>query len=275
MVIVPQNDTTHKEGFSLQWIPKNGKTATPISRRIFFLDELRGFAVLCMIFYHGFFTFSTTLNWQWSSQLLSFFQPVEPLFAALFLVISGIAANLTRSNLLRGTKLAVVAACVTIVTVFVTPEQPIYFGILHLLSVAMLLTQPLKPLTDRIPIWTGIGICFCLTALTYHIWEGFLGFFSLPLIPLPEFLYQTDWLCWLGTYSDSFFSVDYFPIFPWLFVYFGGVFFGRLALRGRFPKWTYQSHVRFFSFLGRHALLLYIVHQPVFYGIAMLIRYCL
>ena len=139
----------------------------------------------------------------------------------------------------------------------------------------MLLTQPLKPLTDRIPIWTGIGICFCLTALTYHIWEGFLGFFSLPLIPLPEFLYQTDWLCWLGTYSDSFFSVDYFPIFPWLFVYFGGVFFGRLALRGRFPEWTYQSHVRFFSFLGRHALLLYIVHQPVFYGIAMLIRYCL
>lgn len=223
-----------------------------------------------MIVYHGFFTFSTMLHWEWATSLFQFFTPLEPVFAALFLVLSGIAANLTRSNLKRGLKLSVVALVVSGVTIMVTPDQPIYFGILHLLSVAMLLTQPLLPLFDRIPVWTGVAVCAVIVALTWNVWAGYLGLFTVPLVMLPRFLYQTDWLCWLGVYSGNFYSADYFPLFPWLFVYFGGVFFGRFAKKGRFPEWTYRRHVPFLAFLGRHALVLYLVHQPVFYGISLL-----
>lgn len=224
-----------------------------------------------MVFYHGFYTFSALFGLAWSTALLHFFEPAEPFFAGLFLFISGIAANLTRSNLSRGLKLAVIAAVVSAVTFVVTPTQPIYFGILHLLSVAMLLTGFLLPFLNRIPVWPGIALCAIVVALTYNIWAGYLGFFSIPLLPLPHFLYTTNWLCWLGTYSPSFVSADYFPLLPWLFVFFAGVFFGRYAKDGAFPEWTYRRHVPFFSFLGRHALIIYIAHQPFFYGIGMLI----
>ena len=54
-------------------------TKKPISsRRIHLLDEIRGFAVLCMIFYHGFHTLSLLLNWSWAQTLLEFFTPAEP-----------------------------------------------------------------------------------------------------------------------------------------------------------------------------------------------------
>lgn len=202
--------------------------------------------------------------------LYQFFKPIEPAFAALFIFISGIAANLTRSNLSRGIKLSFVAAAVTVATIIITPQQPIYFGVLHLLAVGMLLAGVLLPFFNKLPVWPSIAVCAVITALTYDIWSGYLGFFSAPLVPLPNFLYQTDWLCWLGTYSSDFFSADYFPIFPWLFVFFGGVFFGRYAKAGLFPKWTYRKHTRLFSFLGRHALIIYLAHQPLFYGIGLL-----
>lgn len=244
--------------------PSSGKP------RIHFLDEVRGFAVLCMVFYHGFFTFSTLFGFAWGATLLRFFQPAEPVFAGLFVFLSGIAANLTHSNLIRGLKLAVVALAVSAVTFLVTPNQPIYFGVLHLLSVAMILTGLILPFLNRVPIWPGIILCAAIVAFTCNIWEGYLGFFSIPLIDLPRFLYRTDWFLWMGTYSSTFFSADYFPLFPWLFVFLGGVFFGRYARDGKFPKWTYRSHVPPLSFLGRHALIIYIVHQPVFYGIGLI-----
>ncbi len=223
-----------------------------------------------MVFYHGFYTFSAFYHWEWCTALYSFFKPIEPAFAALFIFISGVAANLTRSNLSRGIKLAFVAAAVTVITIFVTPEQPIYFGVLHLLALGMILSGLLLPLLNRLPLWPSLAACGVIVMLTYGIWDGFIGFFTAPLVQMPGFLYETDWLFWLGMYSGDFFSADYFPVFPWLFVFLGGVFFGRLAKADRFPQWTYQNHVRFFSFIGRHALIIYLAHQPLFYGIGLL-----
>lgn len=239
-------------------------------RRIHLLDEIRGGAVLCMVFYHGFYTFSAFYHWDWCTMLYEFFRPIEPAFAALFIFISGIAANLTRSNLSRGIKLAVIAAAITIITLIVTPQQPIYFGVLHLLAAGMILSGLILPLLNKLPVWPSVAICAVIVMLTYDVWNGYIGFFTAPLIQLPEFLYSTDWLCWLGMYTGDFFSADYFPILPWLFVFLGGVFFGRFAKTERFPEWTYRNHVRFFSFIGRHALIIYLVHQPLFYGIGLL-----
>ena len=239
--------------------------------RIHFLDELRGFAVFCMVFYHGFYVFSELFRFEWSTSLLRFFQPLEPVYAAGFLVLSGIASNLSRSNLIRGVKLGVIAAAITVITVFVTPEQPIYFGILHLMSLAMILTGLLMNVFRKLPAWPSAAFCAAAAVFTYGVSDRFLGFFSVPLIPLPDALYQTDWLSFLGFYSSSYFSADYFPVLPWLFVFFAGVFFGRFAAEGRFPGWTYKKHVPFFAFIGRHALLIYLAHLPLFYGTGLLV----
>ena len=78
--------------------------------RIHTMDELRGLAVLCMIFYHAFYTMAFLFGIPLGRTLLYFFMPAEPYFAGLFILISGISCQLSHSNLIRGAKLLLVAA---------------------------------------------------------------------------------------------------------------------------------------------------------------------
>ena len=181
------------------------KSAPPACRRIHLMDELRGFAVVCMVFYHAFYTLSFLLGWQWCKDLLNFFLPAEPWFAGLFIFLSGIASNLSRSNLKRGLKLLAVALVVSAVTILVVPSEPIYFGILHLLSISMILVGLTKKWLDKIPVWIGLAVCAAGILFTMYLYRGFLGFGSIPLIHLPRSWYTTDWLMPLGIYSSSFF----------------------------------------------------------------------
>lgn len=248
------------------------KKATRSGRcRIYFMDEMRGFAVLCMIFYHAFFTFAYLYNQNWGKVLLNFFMPAEPIFAGLFILISGISSDLSRSNLKRGLKLLMVALAVTLVTVIVVPNEAIYFGILHFLSVCMILFGMTKLFFSKIPFWFGIVCCGLLYFLTMGISNGYIGFGHKVVLILPAKLYTVNWLAPLGIYSGSFSSADYFPLFPWMFVFLAGTFLGRFAAAGKFPKFTYRSHLPSLSFMGRHALIIYIVHQPIIYGVAWLL----
>ena len=235
--------------------------------RIWLMDEIRGFAVFCMVFYHAFYTLAFLFEVPIAMTLLRFFRPLEPFFGGAFIFISGICSQLSRSNLKRGIKLVPIAVAITLVTAWIAPDSIIIFGVIHFFAASMILFGLLKPLFDRIPtIWGLIG-CVLLYLMTMSIQKGIFAF----AVHLPASLYQTDWLCPFGIYSPTFVSADYFPLLPWLFVFLFGTFLGRFAAAGQFPKFTYQSRVPFFSWLGRHALIIYVVHQPIIYGIAELL----
>ena len=70
--------------------------------RIHFLDEARGFAVLMMIFYHAFYLLYSVFGLKAAYDLFIFFMPVEPMFAGLFMFVSGISTSLSKSNMKRG-----------------------------------------------------------------------------------------------------------------------------------------------------------------------------
>lgn len=236
--------------------------------RIHLMDEIRGFAVLCMIFYHGFYTLAYLYGIGWGLVLLRFFLPAEPFFAGAFIFISGISSNLSRSNVKRGAKLCLVALAVSGVTAIVVPDELIVFGILHFLSLCMILYGLCKPWIDRLPFsWWEIAVCVFLYLCTMDISRGVVFF----VLHLPAALYQTDFLFPLGIPGPGFRSSDYFPLLPWIFVFFAGGFFGKLAAAGRFPAFALKSRVPFLSWMGRHALILYIVHQPVIYGVTWLL----
>lgn len=109
--------------------------------------------------------------------------------------------------------------------------------------------------------------------LTVNIQFGFLGPGGPLAVRLPNALYATNWLAPLGFHNDTFESADYFPMLPWVFVYTAGIFIGKLAKAGKFPACLYKSRVPFFSWMGRYALILYLVHQPIIYGICLLIQH--
>ena len=116
-----------------------------------------------------------------------------------------------------------------------------------------------------------MALCAVLAAVLWNVPQGFVQIPFLLCAELPRAWY-TLWLAPLGLPGQGFSSADYFPLIPWCFVFAAGTVIGRLARAGRFPAWMYPSRVPFFSFLGRHALLIYVVHQPVIYGAGLLLN---
>ena len=247
-------------------------------KRIHLMDELRDFAVFCMVFYHGFYTLAFLMGRSWGEWLYRFFMPAEPWFAGLFIFIAGISSNLTHSNLVRGVKLLGVALLVTLATAIAVPDELIVFGILHFLSVCMIAFGLLQLLRRRLGrteeppfrLWPVV-VCAVLFIVTRYLASGYLQIPFVLRVFLPSGWYQA-WLAPLGLPGPGFSSADYFPLLPWCFVFAAGTVVGRLAKAGKFPAWTYPSRVPVFSFLGRHALLIYVLHQPVIYGAALLVQ---
>ena len=244
--------------------------------RYVFLDELRGFAVFCMIFYHGFFTAGYEWNLPFFQTLMKFFMPAEPFFAAFFILLSGVACQLSHSNLKRGLKLLCIALALTGITLllprFGFVECEILFGILHLLSFGMLLVALLNPLIKKCPPFIMTVLMIALFFLTFSVESGYLGigFFK---YRLPQSLYSANIGFILGFHNSSFFSADYFPLLPWIFMFLAGAFLGLYEARGKFPAFFLKRRVPFFGFLGRHALLIYILHQPAIYLVMILADY--
>ncbi len=240
--------------------------------RVFLLDELRGFLILYVIVYHFLYDLclfglvSPTFMFSTSMEHLRNF------FVGILMGISGICCHLSRSNWRRGLKTLGAALLVSAVTLLVMREQAILFGILHFFGCAMLLYAPLKRPLSRVPAWVGISLSFLLFFLTFSVKERLFGIAAFGwAVPLPSFLYQTPFLFPLGLPSSAFRSSDYCPLLPWFFLFLAGSFCGRAVKEGLFPRGFYRSHCKPLAAIGRHTLLVYLVHQPLIYGLCWLI----
>lgn len=246
--------------------------------RLNFLDEIRGLAVFCMIFYHAFYICGSFFGQGWASWLFEFLMPVQPWFAGIFIFVCGVSCSLSENNLKRGLVLLGVAAGFTIVTAAVLPSlgftgTEIYFGILHLLAVSVLVYSLIAKPADRISPFAGILVCAVLYAFTSGISEGNLGYGNLLNFTLPESLYNNDYLMPFGIYSASFYSADYFPIFPNIFIFFSGVFSGKICAERGWPEWIYPKRIPFLGTLGRRSLIVYVIHMPVIFAVAYAIDF--
>lgn len=237
--------------------------------RIALLDELRGLCVLLMVVYHGLYTLGYYLDIAACRRLFHFFTPVEPLFAGIFIFLCGLCCTLSHSNLKRGALLAVVAAGVSLVMAVGFPENPIWFGVLHLLATCILLYAATARAIARVPGSLGFLLCAVLFVLCWHVpvqWQD--GFFGLPGVwEVAVKPATTPFLYPLGLSRIPGSQGDYFPLIPWIFCFFGGSFLGRYL--PRLPHALCRPHLPPLSFLGRHALLIYVLHQPLIYGLGM------
>lgn len=242
-------------------------------KRIHFIDEVRGFAILCMVVYHTFY------------DLVEIFGVNIPLFHApiinclvvgfvfLFVFISGTASNFSKSNLIRGLKCFGLGMAMTLFTFLFMKSQLIVFGILHMLGVCMILYGLLEPILKKISPYILIFAGILLYALTFNVVNGYLGFEPFLSVKLPDSLYQVGYLFPLGFVPHNFFSADYFALFPWFFCFIAGSGFGRLVQENKVPKFFYQLHSKFLAFIGRNTIYVYILHQPIIYGVLWIIFY--
>ena len=236
-------------------------------RRIEILDELRGFAIAAMVVHHFFLDVGDILGLQWGYDVFNALCVVQPLFWAIFIIISGICTRLSRSSIKRGLIVLACGGIITLVTAVIMPKMgiegaEIYFGVLHFLGCSMIIAGLLMPLIKKIKAPVGMVICILMFLITYGINSREL-LFGLVELSVPK----TNILAPLGLFNDSFHSADYFSILPWIFIFLFGAFLGEYAKNGSFPEWCYKKRSKVFSFVGRNSLWFYVGHQAVLYAL--------
>lgn len=227
--------------------------------RLWEIDLFRGIAILMMVLFHTVFDISffgiapldvSTGFWRYFAYAT----------ASLFLLIVGVSLIISHDKawqkisglslvlkfVYRGAFIFALGLLVTLGTWLYLGEGFVIFGILHLIGISIVLS-PLFFRFGKLNILIGLA---CIPA--GWIISGLNG----PAILLP-----------FGVMPAGFTSVDYTPLFPW---------FGMVLIGMGIGKFLYTAGERRFkipqipelivtplSFLGRHSLVIYLVHQPV------------
>lgn len=234
-----------------------------MKNRIWELDAARGLALLGMLIIHFVYDL-VELCGVFAWQEPGWYLFIKNNCGFIFLVISGISATLGSRCLRRGIQVLACGMLCTAATVGMyllglsDESIVIYFGVLHCLGVCMMLWSLLK----RLPNWSIALLGAALTGLG---------------LALGQVYFDVHWaLIPLGICPAWFRSSDFFPLLPNLGFFLLGAALGRAVYRQRvtrFPgvkagRWP----VRLLCAMGRQSLAIYLLHQPVLAGAAMVIK---
>lgn len=232
------------------------------------LDSFRGLVLISMIFYHGSWdlVYLFHKNWTWYQGTGAYIWQQSICWS--FILLSGFCWSLGHRPLKRGLLVLGAGAVVSAVTLIFMPQERVVFGVLTMIGSSMLLMIPLDQLGKRIPSGAGLLFSILMFVFTRNINSGFLGFEIWNILKLPEMLYRNYFTTFWGFPMQGFFSTDYFSIFPWFFLFLSGYFICRMmenskGFMNRYFVWKWEP----LAFLGRHSLLIYMLHQPLVFGI--------
>lgn len=234
---------------------KNGHTTrqkAPAGRYAL-LDELRGLDLV--------FLFDVNMRWYAGTPGRLWQQTI----CWVFILLSGFCAPFGRYMLRRGTVVFGAGAVVTLATLVFMPEGRVIFGVLTFLGAAMLLTGVLEPLLKKVMPAVGLAVSAVLFAVCYPVGLGWVGLGGWKLM-LPQSLYANYFTAFFGFYPDWFYSADYFGLLPWLFLFWAGYYLHKAVGRRRMEPLR-RPVCPALGWMGRHSLLLYLLHQPVIYGV--------
>ena len=231
-------------------------------KRFWEIDFLRGLAIIMMIVFHLLYdlTYFGGCNLNLHSGFWLYFGRAT---ATIFIFLVGVSLTLSFSRarkiqtsgrklylkyIKRGLRIFSWGLLITLTTWVFLREGFVLFGILHLIGISVILAYPFLKLRS-------------LNLL--------MGIFFISIgIYLNNVAFDFPWLLWLGLMPDRFYTIDCFPIFPWFGVVLIGMFFGNLL----YPDYTRKfnlcdpsnfNFIGLFCFLGRHSLLIYLIHQPI------------
>lgn len=231
------------------------------NKRIYWVDQWRGLAIILMIVYHiAYYLGYLEIRWIDQSSLFWF---LEVNFVRIsFLLTVGISLYLSQKkyrhffdflkrHVIRATKLFLIAMAITLATWFLDKANVVLFGILHLISFGIFL-----------------GAFLTRTAF-FSILFGLLSFYL--GVAFTSIQSNNPYLMPFGITTPNFQTFDYFPLFPWIgFVFLGIAFAHLLDHFGLLKQSKNRPQLKNLEFMGRHALLIYLVHQPVLFGILWL-----
>ncbi len=232
------------------------------SIRYWEIDLFRGVAVLMMVVFHIVFdlSFFSILPINVST---GFWRMFAILTAFIFIFLVGTSLNISRYRnglspgpvpylrfFRRGLMILGLGVLITAVTYIVIGPGFIIFGVLHCIGASILIA----------PVFFGHPRTGFLAALVILVAGFGMSNLSGPI-----------WLAWAGIHPSYFYTLDYFPLFPWLGIVLlgmtAGVYLYPQGKRGFLVSNPAPRCTGAICWMGRHSLVLYLVHQPVILAI--------
>lgn len=233
-------------------------------KRYYFIDGIRGLAVVNMVLFHFlydvFIIFEKNPSWYGLPAIHIWQQAI----CWTFIFISGFVWQWgMESNLKRGLFLNLCGIAISVITLLFIPSQTIWFGILNFIGCAVLLMFPLRKAADRIAPLLGSAISFLLFLTFKNVQYGSIRVAGLMKIRMPDGLYSAKIFTPFGFPFQGFVSGDYFPVLPWIFLFLCGYFFQKIV--ARHEAWLRIAEVKIplLSAIGKRSIWIYLLHQPV------------
>lgn len=240
----------------------NGRSMIAGTGRIVALDLARTLALAGMVVFHsvrdletfGLVSPGTTGQGLWYL--------AARLIAGSFLAIAGASLVLAHRGGIdraafaaRLARIVAAAALVSLATRIAMPEVYVRFGILHCIALASVIGLAFL---GRNPVWPAIAAVAALV---------------LPSVASSP-AFDSPWLIWTGLATTWPPMLDYLPILPWAGPFLAGMALAGWADRAGFlptlarlvPRGA--AWARLWAWPGRHSLAIYLVHQPVLFGLA-------
>ena len=232
-------------------------------KRLLGIDIFRGWAILLMIAFHLSYDLQLFHIIDLQIQSNTFFKWFRFLIVTMFLLTVGMSLKLAHQDKINWSKLkkraiflGLASLIVTISSYFIFPHTWIYFGILHFILVASFVVLPLRNhpyIALTVAVTTFIA--FQLNILNMK-W-----LFNMVAVPL---------------HLPPAISVDIVRFFPWV----SFVLIGMAMVTLDWHKKVFDNHFfkrenrinSFFTLMGKHALVIYLVHQPLLFGFFLLIQ---
>lgn len=249
------------------------------AKRIWELDFLRGFAIIMMVWDHlmydlkslpAWFSNYSTVSQPWVRDLVNFAYrywtgelraDFHYVFVAVFLVVSGISHQFSRSNIKRGLKFLLFAGILSAVTLIAEQAMGlqigIVFGILHMFALATILTALLRTWIKNPLVILCIGIAIVVLGI---LWD-FTDLDYVSELTIGSFLEVV-----LGRYG---YGADSFGLVPYMGVILIGTVIGDYLYKPRLsllPKLDRAWHTPF-TWSGRNSLWILLFHQLVLAGL--------
>lgn len=247
-----------------------GTPTTPRGRKAIF-DVARGLSVVSMVLFH----LCYDLRYLQGVPLGFFRPPLQDVWRAstswTFLFVAGCMCSFSRNGMRRALRYALVAVTVFVATSIASVDTPISFGIMFCMAASTLVDELLGRL-GLSPRGVPAAIALlCLFVVLLHLPQGTIGMGAARL-GVPRVLYATPCLAFLGLPGPGFASGDYYPLLPYCLMYLCGAAMGRSWEDHGHPRWFDAVSCRPLEGIGRHALPIYLLHQPVILGLLALVR---
>jgi uncharacterized membrane protein len=222
------------------------------------LDALRGVAIVWMLAFHLCFDLNHFGWLQPHQQFLSdpFWTWQRVCIVSLFMFCAGASQAIAQAQApswwrfwRRWAQVVACAGLVSLATWLVFPNSWISFGVLHGLALMVVLARLTAAWPPRVLL-----VLAALAVLAPQVWQH------------PVF--DNRWLNGVGLVTHKPVTEDYAPLLPWMGMVWMGLALGAQLRRLRLPE---ARITRALACLGQWPLTLYMLHQPLFWGLLLLL----